>query len=226
MANIDVEAILAKLTDTQKISLLTGDDFWHTVAIPKYGVPSIRLSDGPNGVRGTQFFNGIPSACFPCGTALGATWNAELLREAGVLMGVEAHAKGAHVLLGPCINMQRSPLGGRGFESIGEDPVLAGNGAAALVSGIQSKGVAATIKHFVCNDQEDERMQYDARISERAFREIYLLPFQIALRDAYPQAFMTAYNKVNGTHVSENNHILKDILRGEWGWKGLVMSDW
>ena len=141
-------------------------------------------------------------------------------------MGKEAIAKGAHVLLGPTINIQRSPLGGRGFESIGEDPVLAGLGAAALVKGIQESGVVATIKHFVCNDQEHERNLYDARVSERALREIYLMPFQLALRDAYPKSFMTSYNKVNGTHVSENARIMKDILRGEWGWKGLTMSDW
>jgi beta-glucosidase len=177
-------------------------------------------------VRGTRFFNGVPAACFPCGTALGATWDADLLEQAGELMGEEAIAKGAHVLLGPCINMQRSPLGGRGFESISEDPVLAGLGSAALVKGIQKKGVAATIKHFVCNDQEHERMAYDARVSDRAFREIYALPFQIALRDANPRCFMTAYNRVNGTHVSENSKIIQDMLRNEWGWNGLVMSDW
>lgn len=141
-------------------------------------------------------------------------------------MGDEAIAKGAHVILGPTINMQRSPLGGRGFESIGEDPVLAGLGAAALINGIQEKGVVATIKHFVCNDQEHQRNLVDSIITQRALREVYLLPFQLAVRDSYPKSFMTAYNKVNGTHVSENPKILKDILRGEWAWKGLVMSDW
>lgn len=141
-------------------------------------------------------------------------------------MGKEAIAKGAHVLLGPTINMQRGPLGGRGFESIGEDPVLAGLGAAAIIKGVQELGVVATIKHFVCNDQEHERNLVDSIITERALREIYLMPFQIAVRDSYPKAFMTAYNKVNGTHVSENAKILQDTLRTEWGWKGLVMSDW
>jgi beta-glucosidase len=208
------------------INSIAGVDFWHTKALPEHGVPSLRLSDGPNGVRGTSFFNGIPAACFPCGTGLGATWDIELLYKVGVMMGEESIAKGAHVLLGPTINMQRSPLGGRGFESLSEDPVLAGLGAAALVSGIQSKGVAATVKHFVCNDQEHQRMAYDAQVSQRAFREIYMLPFQIAVRDAHPYAFMTAYNKVNGTYCSENRSILQDILRDEWKWKGLVMSDW
>lgn len=141
-------------------------------------------------------------------------------------MGEETIAKGAHVLLGPTVNMQRSPLGGRAFESFSEDPVLAGNCAAAIVSGIQKKGVVAAIKHFVANDQEHERMAVDSLVTNRALREIYLLPFQIAARDSRPGAFMTSYNKVNGTHVSEDQKLLQDILRGEWHWEGLVVSDW
>ncbi|KAK8217622.1 beta-glucosidase [Zalaria obscura] len=205
MADINVEDVLSKLTPLEKVSL---------------------LADGPNGVRGTKFFNGVPAACFPCGTGLGATWDQDLLEEAGRLMGEECIAKGAHVLLGPTINMQRSPLGGRGFESLSEDPVLAGLGAAALIRGIQSKGVVATIKHFVANDQEHQRQSVDAIVTERALREIYMLPFQLAVRDSKPKAFMTAYNKVNGTHVSENAKIIQTTLRDEWGWRGLVMSDW
>jgi beta-glucosidase len=184
------------------------------------------VSDGPNGVRGTKFFNGVPSACFPCGTALGSTFNKELLEEAGKKMGEEAIAKSAHVILGPTINMQRSPLGGRGFESIGEDPFLAGLGAAALVRGIQSTGVQAAIKHFLCNDQEDKRMGVQSIVTERALREIYALPFQLAVRDARPGALMTAYNGINGTMCSENPKYLDDMLRKEWGWEGLIMSDW
>lgn len=225
MANINVNEVLSKLTDSEKIELLAGIDFWHTAGLPKYGIPSLRLSDGPNGVRGTKNFAGVAAACFPCGTALGATWDSNLLETAGVLMDEESIAKGVHVLLGPCINMQRSPLGGRGFESLSEDPVLAGFGAAALIRGIQSTGVVATIKHFVCNDQEHERGLYDAQITNRALRELYLLPFQIAVRDSDPHAFMTAYNKLNGIHVSENR-ILAEVLRGEWRWNGLVMGDW
>ncbi|KAF4982620.1 hypothetical protein FZEAL_1798 [Fusarium zealandicum] len=226
MADINVEEILKKLSLAEKVSLLAGIDFWHTQALPEHGVPSLRLSDGPNGVRGTKFFNGIPAACFPCGTGLGATFNQGLLEEAGRKMGEEAIAKSAHVILGPTINMQRSPLGGRGFESIGEDPFLAGLGAAAIVRGIQSTGVQATVKHFVCNDQEHKRMNVQAIITERALREIYTLPFQLAVRDAQPGAFMTAYNGVNGTPCSENPKLLNDLLRKEWGWEGLVMSDW
>lgn len=141
-------------------------------------------------------------------------------------MGDEAKSKGAHVILGPTINMQRSPLGGRGFESIGEDPVLAGLGAAALVNGIQSTGVQATIKHFVCNDQEHKRNATQSVVADRALREIYAKPFQLAVRDSSPGGFMTGYNGLNGTYCSENRELLEGILRGEWGWKGLVMSDW
>ncbi|KAK7419806.1 beta-glucosidase [Neonectria magnoliae] len=226
MADIDVEETLKKLSLGEKVSLLAGIDFWHTQALPEHGVPSLRLSDGPNGVRGTKFFNGIPAACFPCGTALGATFNQKLLEEAGKKMGEEAIAKNVHTILGPTINMQRSPLGGRGFESIGEDPFLSGLGAAALVRGIQSTGVQATVKHFVCNDHEHKRQNVQAIVTERALRELYALPFQLAVRDSQPGAFMTGYNGVNGTFCSENPKLLEDLLRKEWGWEGLVMSDW
>ncbi|KAG8630157.1 hypothetical protein KVT40_001776 [Elsinoe batatas] len=226
MAHLDVESTLAALSTSEKLSLLAGTDFWHTKALPEHGIPALRTSDGPNGVRGTRFFNGVPASCFPCGTGLGATFNRDLLLQAGELMGVEAKAKGAHVLLGPTINMQRGPLGGRGFESFSEDPVLAGLCAASIVQGVQSQKVAATVKHFVCNDQEHERNKVNSIITERALREIYLLPFQIAIREARPLAVMTAYNKVNGTHASESKKLLQDILRGEWKWEGLVMSDW
>lgn len=184
------------------------------------------MSDGPNGVRGTRFFNGIPAACFPCATALGATWDTELLSEVGALMGEEAIAKGTHIVLGPTINTQRSPLGGRGFESFSEDGTLSGTLAGHFCKAMQDKGVAATLKHFVCNDQEHERLAVNSILTNRALREIYLMPFQLAMRICRSQCVMTAYNKVNGTHVSENKAIIDDILRKEWGWEGLVMSDW
>jgi beta-glucosidase len=160
------------------------------------------------------------------GTALAATWDTALIRDGGALQASEAIAKGASVILGPTSNMQRSPLGGRGFESFSEDPFLAGAMSAATVQGIQSKGVAATMKHFVCNDQEHERQAADSILSERALREIYLMPFQIAQRDAKPWCYMTAYNRINGLHASENPKLLKKILRGEWGADIMVMSDW
>ena len=223
---LDVEAILKELSLQEKISLLSGVDQWHLKDFKRFGIPAIRTTDGPNGVRGTKMFNGLPAACLPCGTALAATWDVDLLRRGGELQADEAIAKGASVILGPTVNTQRSPLGGRGFESFSEDPVLAGSMAAATITGIQSKGVSATIKHFVCNDQEHERTKQDSRVSIRALREIYALPFQIALRLAKPWAFMTGYNRVNGIHASEDPYLLEHILRGEWGFDGLVMSDW
>lgn len=220
------ENVLPRMTLAEKCQLLSGKDNWHTQDFPHYKIPSLRLSDGPNGVRGTKFFDAVPAASFPCGTALGATFDTELLEEAGKLMGLEARAKGAHVILGPTLNIQRSPLGGRGFESFSEDPVLSGKCAAAIISGIQGEGIQTTVKHFVCNDQEDGRMFYNAKVSERALREIYLKAFQIAIREGNPQAVMTAYNKVNEVHASQSVHLLDEVLRKEWGWHGLVMSDW
>ncbi|KAF2722304.1 glycoside hydrolase family 3 protein [Polychaeton citri CBS 116435] len=224
--DFDIESVLDQLTMIEKIGLVSGTDFWHLKGIPRLGIPAIRTSDGPNGVRGTRFFNGVPAACFPCGTGLAATWDVDLIEKGGKLMGEEAIAKGAAVILGPTVNMQRSPLGGRGFESYSEDPVLAGNMATACIKGIQSTGVQATIKHFVCNDLEDRRMASDSIVSERALREIYLKPFQIAQRDAKPMSVMTSYNKLNGLHCSESPRLLQGILRDEWGFDGLVMSDW
>lgn len=194
--------------------------------MPRLNIPALRTSDGPNGVRGTRFFNGVPAACLPCATGLGATWDTELLEKLGRLLGEEAKAKGAHVLLGPTINIQRSPLGGRGFESFSEDGVLSGTLAGYYCKGVQKEGIAATPKHFVCNDQEHERMAVNSIVTQRAIREIYLLPFQQALKICDAACIMTAYNKVNGLHASENKAIIDDILRKEWGWKGLIMSDW
>ncbi|XXH01797.1 hypothetical protein Hte_008158 [Hypoxylon texense] len=221
-----IEDILSRLTLDEKIDLLSGVDFWHTKAIPRLGIPSLRMSDGPNGVRGSRLFNGVPAACTPCGTGLAATWDVHMIEDIGQMMGKEAIAKGASLLLGPTINIQRSPLGGRGFESFSEDPVLSGKLAASIVRGIQSTGVVSVIKHFVGNDQEEQRQRSDSIIPGRALREVYLLPFQIAEKEAKPNGYMTAYNKVNGTHVSENRQIIQEILRDEWGFDGLVVSDW
>lgn len=226
MADIDVEQVLSELTLSEKAQLLSGADFWHTHKVERLGLPAVRVSDGPNGVRGTKFANGVPAACFPCGTALASTFNKELLEEAGALMAAEAKAKSAAAILGPTTNMQRGPLGGRGFESFSEDPYLAGMASVAIVKGMQDNDIAATIKHFVGNDLEHERNSSDSIITERALREIYLEPFRLAVKYANPKAFMTAYNKVNGEHVSQSKRIIGDILRNEWAWDGLVMSDW
>ncbi|KAL6787336.1 putative beta-glucosidase I [Trichoderma sp. SZMC 28012] len=231
MLDFDVEDVLSQLSLDEKIELTRGEsprwsDMWHTTPNHRLGIPSLRLSDGPNGVRGTKFFAGTPAACLPCGTGIGATWDTSLLRELGTLLGLEAKSKGAHILLGPTVNIQRSPLGGRGFESFSEDPLLSGTLAAAYCNGVQDENIISSIKHFVCNDQEDKRMAVNVTVNARALREIYLLPFMIAIRDANPGSIMTAYNKLNGTHCSENHELLADILRGEWKWDGLVVSDW
>ncbi|KAK4921698.1 beta-glucosidase [Elasticomyces elasticus] len=168
----------------------------------------------------------MPAACFPCGTSAAATWDISLIARGATLMGKEAIAKGASVILGPTTNMQRGPLGGRAFESFSEDPVLAGAMTAATINGIQETGVGATPKHFVCNDYEDQRMACSSIVTERALREIYLMPFQIAQRDSKPMCYMSSYNKVNGVHPSDDPRLLKTILREEWGFDGMVMSDW
>ncbi|KAF8663458.1 hypothetical protein AX16_001028 [Volvariella volvacea WC 439] len=222
----DVKEKLSQLTIPQKIKLLTGLGWWQTEPIPEAGIPSIRMSDGPNGVRGSQFFNGVPSSCFPASTGLGSSFDIELAERVGKALGDEARAKGTHILLAPTVNTQRSPLGGRSFESFSEDPFLNGTIAAAYINGLQSKGVSATIKHFVANDQEFQRFSISSEVSERALREIYLKPFQIAIKNSNPWALMSAYNRVNGIHASENKWLLDDILRKEWGFKGSIISDW
>ncbi|CAI7596254.1 unnamed protein product [Penicillium pancosmium] len=223
---IDIDFIIENATLAEKSNLLAGHDFWHTTPLPDYNVPSIRMSDGPNGIRGTKFFNGVPAACLPCGTALGATWDTMLIQEAGVLIGKEAKAKGASIWLGPTMNIQRSPLGGRGFESFAEDPHLSGMLAAAIIQGVQSEKVIATPKHFVCNDQEDHRRGLETIVTDRALREIYLKPFQLALAHSNPHAIMTAYNKLNGKLCSQSPELLQKTLREEWGFEGATISDW
>lgn len=186
----------------------------------------MKCTDGPNGARGGRFFNPVPATCIPCGTGLGATWNPDLLYAAGQLLSRECEAKGAHVWLGPTVNLVRGPLNGRGFESFSEDPHLSGVLATAIIQGVQSRGTLAALKHFVANDQETDKMSADICMSQRALREVYLKPFQMAVRDGKPRIVMSSYNKVNGTHVSESKKLLDEVLRREWGFDGLIMSDW
>ncbi|PSN70286.1 beta-glucosidase J [Corynespora cassiicola Philippines] len=226
MADIDVEDVLSKLSLTEKCNLLSGGSFWRTHAIPRLSIPSLCITDGADAVRGSRFFNSTPSICLPCGSALAATWNTSLMQRLGALMGDECRAKKAHVLLSPTINIPRSPLAGRIHECYGEDPYLAGMLAGFFIRGVQEEGVVATVKHFVCNDQEQGIFAMDCVVSERALREIYLRPFELAIELGQPGAVMTAYNKVNGTHVTESVDLLRDLLRGEWKYQGLVMSDW
>lgn len=221
-----IETLLAQLTLDEKIALLAGADAWHTVAIPRLGIPAIKVTDGPNGARGASR-NGIhTSACFPVGVAMGATWNPELVRQIGEALAEETKDKGAHILLAPTVNIHRSPLAGRNFECFSEDPYLTGMMASAYITGLQSRGVGACIKHFVCNDSEFERFSISSDVGERPLREIYLRPFEMAIKQAKPWTIMSAYNRINGVWASENRRLLVEILKGEWQFDGLVMSDW
>ncbi|KAF7538242.1 hypothetical protein G7054_g3028 [Neopestalotiopsis clavispora] len=217
---------LAELSLEEKVSLLTAADFWRTKSIPTKGIPAIKTSDGPNGARGGIFVGGTKAALFPCGISLAATWNKNLLYEVGQHLADETKARSANVLLAPTVCMHRHPLGGRNFESFSEDPLLTGKLASQYIQGLQSKGVSAAIKHFVANEQETFRMTIDSVMMDRPLREIYLRPFEIAVREANPWAVMSSYNLVNGVHADENVYTLKNILRGEWGYDGTVISDW
>ena len=220
-----LDSLLTQLTLAQKAALLAGADMWHTVALPESGIPAARMSDGPNGVRGTDDNLGDTSVCFPVGVALGATWNPDLITQVGAALAEEARRRRANVLLAPTVNIPRTPIAGRNFECFAEDPYLSGTMAAAYINGLQSRGVAACIKHFVCNDQEFERFSISAQVAERPLHEIYLEPFRIALQKANPWAIMSAYNRINGVHASEHG-LLDEVLKGKWGYDGLVVSDW
>ncbi len=223
----DLEALLDALTLEEQVALLAGADFWTTVAIPRVGVPPLKVSDGPAGARGGgTLVGGRPTAAFPVGIALGASWNVALVQEVGEHLAREALGKGAGVLLAPTINLFRSSVNGRNFEAYSEDPRLTGALAVAYVRGLQSRGVAATVKHFVGNESEFERGTISSDIPERALRELYLRPFEMAVKDGGAWAVMSAYNKLNGTYCSEDPRLLTDILRRGWGFDGLVMSDW
>ncbi|KAH0584197.1 putative beta-glucosidase K [Termitomyces sp. J132] len=222
----NIPDLVARLRVDEKISLLGAPDWWNTTSIERLRIPAIRMSDGPNGVRGSSHFVPTPAQCLPCATALASTFDPELIRNVGVFLAQEAKIKSSVVLLAPTCNIQRTPLGGRSFESFSEDPHLSGILSAAYVNGLQSEGVSATIKHFVANDQEHERTAAESVISPRALREIYLYPFMIAQRDAKPGAFMTSYGRIEGVHCSENKKLLTGILRNEWGFEGIIISDW
>ncbi|KAL3451524.1 glycoside hydrolase superfamily [Aspergillus insuetus] len=220
------KSLIPQLTLEDKCSLLAGADFWRTAAIERLGIPSLKMSDGPNGARGENFFGGKTSACFPASVSLAATWDAELVHAVGHALAEDTKSKGAKLLLGPTVCPHRHPLGGRNFESFSEDPLLAGSLAAEYIKGLQENGIGAVIKHYAANEQETLRNTIDVRVSERALREIYLRPFEIAINEAKPFGVMTAYNSVNGAHADMNEFLLKKVLREEWGFKGLVMSDW
>ena len=222
-----VDDLLNQLTLEEQIALLAGADFWRTVAIPRLKIPALKVTDGPAGTRGGgPLIGGKKTAAFPVGIALGSTWNVELLREVGRTLAQEARDKGASVLLGPTVNVFRSSLNGRNFESYAEDPFLAGKLAVAYIQGLQEEGVGATVKHYAGNESEYQRGTISSDIPERALRELYLLPFELAVKEGGAWAVMSAYNRLSGTYCSENYWLLTTILRQEWGFDGLVMSDW
>ncbi len=221
-----VQQLISAMTLEEKVAMLSGEDFWTTVANERLGIPKVKVSDGPNGARGGLFSMGPTAACFPVGIALAATWNTELVQAVGRAIGEDVITKGAKVLLAPTVNIDRSGLNGRNFECYSEDPHLSAQMTVAYIRGVQSNGVAACVKHFVGNESEHERYTMNSIIGERALREVYLPPFKAAVQEADVWAVMTGYNKVNGTWCSENPRLLKDILKGEWGFTGVAMSDW
>jgi len=219
-------ALLAALSLDDKVSLLTGADNWRTRALPAIGLRAMVVSDGPAGVRGVTMDERNPASSLPCPSALGATWDPALVQALAAALGAEARSKGVDVLLAPTINVMRTPLGGRGFESFGEDPVLIARLAVAFVRGLHQAGVAAAVKHFVANDSETGRWTYDARIAEHVLRELYLVPFEACVREADADLVMTGYNKVNGVTMTEHGPLLGRILKQEWGFGGVALSDW
>ncbi|MGN0814791.1 MAG: beta-glucosidase [Candidatus Coproplasma sp.] len=230
----NVKEILSKLTVKQKANLLYGKKFWYLHgSSSSEALPDIMLTDGPSGLRKQNgkadmigINDSVPATAFPTGSAIACSWDRELLYELGCAIGNEAAAENVSVVLGPAVNIMRDPLCGRNFEYLSEDPYLAGKLGAAYVNGLQSKGVGASVKHFAANSREDGRMFCDSVIDERALREIYLKPFEIIVKESQPFTIMTAYNKVNGVHCAQNKKLMTDIARGEWGYKGIFLTDW
>ena len=221
-----VAAALARLSLEAKVRLLSGQDVWTLPTLPEIGLASIVMSDGPVGVRGTTWSAEDPSIALPSPTALAATWDPVLAREAGQLLGQEARRKGVHVLLAPTVNLHRSPLGGRHFECYSEDPLLTGAIGTGFVLGVQDQGVATTVKHFVANDFETERFTVNVQVSDRTLRELYLAPFEAIIRDAHAWGVMSAYNSVNGASMTDNAPLQRGVLKDQWGFDGAIVSDW
>ena len=210
------------MTLEEKALLLSGDGWWKTHAIERLQIPSICMTDGPHGLRKVQgggLSTSVPATCFPTASALASSWDTELIREVGMALAEESQASDVQILLGPGINMKRSPLGGRNFEYFSEDPLLAGKMAAAYIQGVQSQGVGTSVKHFAANNQEFERMATSSNVDERTLHEVYLPAFEIAVRESQPWSVMAAYNPVNGIHAAENGLLLNEILRTRWGFQ-------
>lgn len=226
-----IQELLSQMTVEEKARLTTGNGFWHTHGIERLGIPAIAVNDGPSGLRKPFVDNemgakSVPATCFPAAEALASSWDCALVEEIGQALAEECLANDVQVLLGPGVNMKRTPLGGRCFEYYSEDPVLAGEMGSAFVRGVQSRGVGTSLKHFAANNQEYERMTISAEIDQRTLREIYLAAFERVIRKAKPWTVMAAYNKVNGVYASEHPELLRQILKTEWGYEGVVVSDW
>ena len=230
--HLDIPYLLKHLTLEEKAGLCSGYDNWWTKAVDRLGIPAIMVSDGPHGLR-TQtekvdgrYVGALPSICFPSGVALAASFDTELLEAVGSALGEEAAGQKVHTVLGPAINMKRSPLCGRNFEYMSEDPLLAGKLAVSYIKGVQKHHVGVSLKHFAANKQEKSRMNINEHIDERTLREIYLTAFEIAVKESHPWTIMGAYNRINGTYCCENPTTIAKILRKEWGFDGVVMTDW
>jgi beta-glucosidase len=224
-----VEDLLKELTLKEKVALLSGKDAWNTVPIERLGIPSLTMTDGPHGVRSNRSGAGRivgPATSFPTGVSMAASWNPDLIKRVGEALGKETRAMGCDILLGPCVNIVRTPLAGRNFESYSEDPYLAGRIGVAWVKGVQSRNVGTSLKHYACNNQEIERNRGDSQVDERTLREIYLPAFEAIVREAQPWTVMCSYNRINGVYASEHNYLQNEILKGEWSFDGVVVSDW
>lgn len=232
----DIKEIITQMTLEEKVSLLSGVGAWNTRELPRYGIPSIMMTDGPHGLRkqvagsaGSEHMgigNSVPTTCFPAEAGLACSWNRELVKEVGKAIGEECQTENVQIILGPGVNIKRSPLCGRNFEYYSEDPFLSSHLAAKYIEGVQSEGVGTSLKHFAANNQETKRLNINDVIDERTFREIYLTSFEWAVKEAKPWMVMSAYNKINGEYCSQNRRLLTDILKDEWGFDGFVVSDW
>lgn len=230
---MDHAELISKMTDEEKASLCSGADFWHTKGVARLGIPQMMLTDGPHGLRkqiGKNDHLGLnaayPATCFPTASAAANSWDEAMIEQMGRRLGAETRAQRVGVILGPGVNIKRSPLCGRNFEYYSEDPLLTGKCAAALIRGVQSNGIAACVKHFAANSQETLRMTSDSVMDERTLREIYLPAFEIAVKEGRVKCLMTSYNMLNGQYTNENEHLLQDILTREWGYDGLIVTDW
>ncbi len=230
---MDAKEMIAKMTLEEKASILSGSDFWHTHGVERLDLPEFMMCDGPNGLRKQEGnpdhlgINGsISTVCYPTASAVASSFDTELAEKLGEVLGAECRREDVSMLLGPGLNMKRSPVCGRNFEYFSEDPYLAGKMAAALVRGVQSKGVSACPKHFAANNQEYRRMSGNSTVDERTLFEIYLAAFELMIKEADPKSIMCSYNQLNGTYLSENKYMLTDVLRDKFGFGGFVVTDW